>query len=142
MRSHAPSGWYTCALARVRVRVCGRPGSARAVHAWGARVRAASAAPWRRAAARRARVQRSRSAGSCVCARMRAPRAPAWRVHQFSARGSALAVVGTLAATAGIVAWVHEMQRDERDKLRKGLARDKAMLAKKRAERGLPPLPE
>lgn len=77
-----------------------------------------------------------------MCARMRAPRAPAWRVHQFSARGSALAVVGTLAATAGIVAWVHEMQRDERDKLRKGLARDKAMLAKKRAERGMPPLPE
>ena len=69
-------------------------------------------------------------------------RPPAWRVHQFSLRGSRLAIVGTVAATVGIVAWVHDMQRDEREKLRSGLLRDKAMLAKKRAERGLPPLPD
>ena len=127
-----PSGWYTCAL-RACVCACVGAPAAHAPCTRGSTVCAASAAPCR-AAARRARVQRSRSAGSCVCARMRAPRAPAWRVPA-PARGSALAVVGTR-RDRGIVAWVHEMQRDERDKLRKGLARDKAMLAKKRAERG------
>ena len=80
----------------------------------------------------------NRQTGGSMSGRTRQP----WRVHRFSKSGALTACGTALAACALAVYGVHRMQAEERAALRRGIERDRLLLAAKRAERGLPQLPE